>query len=78
MSLYIPDITRSSGALDIAQRRILLCSEPGEGKTYTSITTSPNPIVIDIDKLDAEEVEVVKEAISTDPYTMAVWLRHQV
>jgi len=48
--MTIPQICKSSGDLSIAQRRLLLCSEPGEGKTYTSITTSPNPIVCDIDK----------------------------
>lgn len=48
--IHTPTICSTSGVLEIAQRRILLCSTPGEGKTFTSITTSPNPIVMDIDK----------------------------
>jgi hypothetical protein len=49
-NIYIPDITRSSGILNIAQRRVLLCGTFGSGKTYTSITTSPNPQIVDVDK----------------------------
>lgn len=46
---YIPQQARSTKDIDIAQRRILLVAEPGEGKTYTSLTTSPSPIIIDLD-----------------------------
>jgi len=48
--MTIPQVCKTSADNVTAQRRLLICSEPGEGKTYTSIMTSPNPIVIDIDK----------------------------
>jgi hypothetical protein len=48
--LFIPSVCKKSSDLDIAQRRLLLISEPGDGKTFTSLMTSPNPQLIDIDK----------------------------
>jgi hypothetical protein len=72
MSLYIPEITRSSGALNIAQRRVLLCGEPGSGKTFSSITTSPNPQVLDIDK-GITDPRLVKMNIPTYPIWDDEW-----
>lgn len=47
--IYIPPSAANTKDIDIAQRRILLCGEVGDGKTFTSMTTSPNPILVDFD-----------------------------
>jgi hypothetical protein len=49
-NVFIPSYARNSRDLNVAQRRVLLCGDFGIGKTFTSIITSPNPIVMDIDK----------------------------
>lgn len=76
-NLYIPTICSSSSTLDIAQRRLLLCGEPGVGKTFTSITTSPNPIVMDIDK-GITDPRLVALAVPTFDVHSAEWCQKHV
>lgn len=62
--LYIPSFANNSKDLDVAQRRVLLCGFPGDGKTFTSAMTSPNPTIVDIDK-GITDPRIVDRAIPT-------------
>lgn len=44
--IYISKESLSTKDIEIGQRRVLLIGEPGKGKTFTNVTTSPNPIII--------------------------------
>lgn len=53
-TLFIPDFAANTGDINNNQRRVLICGDSGQGKTFQSLMTAPNPQLLDFDNSIAD------------------------